>query len=36
MGYGESDKMGYRLWDQEAKKIVCNSKVIFNEKKMHK
>ena len=36
MGYGESGKMGYRLWDPKAKKIVCNSNLIFNEKKMHK
>ena len=36
MGYGESGKMGYRLWDPEARKIICNSDVIFNEKKMHK
>ena len=36
MGYGESGKMGYCLWDPKAKKIVCSSNVIFNEKKMHK
>ena len=36
MGYGESGKMGYRLWDPEARKIVRSSDVIFNEKKMHK
>ena len=36
MGYGESGKMGYRLWDPEARKIVRSNDVIFNEKKMHK
>ena len=34
MGYGESGKMGYHLWER---KIVCISDIIFNdEKKMHK
>ena len=28
--------MGFRLWDREAKKIVCNHSVFFNEEKMHK
>ena len=32
----ESGKMGYHLWDPEARKIVRSSDVIFNEKKMHK
>ena len=36
MGYGESGEMGYCLWDPKARKIVCSSDVIFNEKKMHK
>ena len=36
MGYGESGKMVYCLWDPEARKIVRSSDVIFNEKKMHK
>ena len=36
MGYGENGKMGYHLWDLEARKIVRSSDVIFNEKKMHK
>ena len=36
MGYGESGKMGYRLWDPEARKIGHSSGVIFNDKKMHK
>ena len=36
MGYEESGKMAYRLWDPEARKIVRSSDVIFNEKKMHK
>ena len=25
LGYGESGEMGFRLWDQKARKIVCNS-----------
>ena len=28
--------MGFRLWDPEARKIVCNNDVYFNEEKMHK
>ena len=36
LGYGESGEMGYRLWDLECKKIICNHDVVFNEKKMHK
>ena len=36
LGYGESGKMGFKLWDPEARKIVCNNDVFFNEEKMHK
>ena len=36
LGYGELGKMYYRLWDLEARKIVCNNDVFFNEDKMHK
>ena len=36
LAYGEPCKMGYRLWDLEARKIVCNNDVFFNEDKMHK
>ena len=36
LGYGKSGKMGYRLWDPEAHKLVHSSHVIFNEKVMHK
>ena len=36
LGYGKSVKMGYRLWDPKAKKIVCSNDVYFNEEKMHK
>ena len=36
IGYGELGKMGYRLWDPEARKIVCSNDVFFNEDKMHK
>ena len=28
--------MGFKLWDLEARKIVCNNEIFFNEKKMHK
>ena len=28
--------MGYKLWDLEARKIVCNNDVFFNQDKMHK
>ena len=28
--------MGFRLWDLEARKIVRNNDVFFNEEKMHK
>ena len=28
--------MGFRLWDLEARKIVCSHSVFFNEEKMHK
>ena len=28
--------MGFRLWDPEARKIVCSNDVFFNEEKMHK
>ena len=34
--YEEPSKMGYRLWDLEARKIVCSNDVFFNEDKMHK
>ena len=27
--------MGFRLWDQEAKKIVYSHSVFFDERKMH-
>ena len=34
LGYGESGEMGFRLWDQEAKKIVHSHSVFFNKSKM--
>ena len=36
LGYGASCEMGYRLWDPEARNIVCSNDVYFNEEKMHK
>ena len=36
LGYGSSGKMGYYLWDPEARKIVQSNDVYFNEEKMHK
>ena len=36
LGYGESGKMEFNLWDLEARKIVRNNDVFFNEEKMHK
>ena len=36
LGYGAPGEMGFRLWDPEAKKIVRNNDVFFNEDKMHK
>ena len=36
LGEGESGKMGFRLWDPEARKIVRSNDVFFNEEKMHK
>ena len=35
-GYGSSGEMGSYLWDLEARKIVRNNDVYFNEEKMHK
>jgi hypothetical protein len=34
-GYGE-DEFGYRLWDDENKKMVRNRDVIFNDRVMCK
>ena len=34
LGYGESGKMGFRLWDPEARRIVCSHSVFFDENKM--
>ena len=36
LGYGEFGKMGFKLWNPEARKIVLNNGVFFNEEKMHK
>ena len=33
--YGKPGEMGFRLWDLEARKIVCSNDMIFNEEKMH-
>ena len=33
--YGE-DEFGYRIWDDENKKVIRNTDVIFNEKVMYK
>ncbi|PNX60087.1 hypothetical protein L195_g060011, partial [Trifolium pratense] len=35
IGYGE-DEFGYRLWDDENKKIIRSRDVIFNERVMYK
>ncbi|KAL5838301.1 hypothetical protein ACOSQ3_015470 [Xanthoceras sorbifolium] len=35
LGYGE-DEFGYRLWDDQNKKIIRSRDVIFNEKAMYK
>ena len=35
IGYGE-DEFGYRIWDDENKKVICNRDVIFNKKVMYK
>ena len=34
LGYGESGKMGFRLWDPEAQRIVRSHSVFFDENKM--
>ena len=31
LGYGELGKMGFRLWDLDARKIVRNNDMFFNE-----
>ena len=36
IGYGKLGEIGYKLWDLEARKIVRNNDVFFNEDKMHK
>ena len=36
LGYGELGEMGFGLWDPEARNILCNNDVYFNEEKMHK
>lgn len=36
LGNGAFGKMGYHLWDPEARKMVHNNEVYFNEEKMHK
>jgi len=35
LGYSE-DEFGYRLWDNENRKIICSRDMIFNEKVMYK
>ena len=35
IGYGE-DEFGYRLWDDENKKMIRSRNVIFNERVMYK
>lgn len=35
IGYGE-DEFGYRLWDDDNIKMICNKDVIFNERVMYK
>ena len=35
IGYG-GDEFGYRLWDDQNKKIICSRDVIFNEKVMYR
>ncbi|CAO2827530.1 unnamed protein product [Amaranthus hypochondriacus] len=35
IGYGE-DEFGYRIWDDESKKIIRSRDVIFNERVMYK
>ena len=36
LGYGDSGEMGYKLWDPEAKNIICSNDVFFDEERMHK
>ena len=33
LGYGESGEMGFRLWDPEARKIVCSPMTCSSTKK---
>ena len=35
ISYGE-DEFGYRIWDDENKKVIRNRDVIFSEKVMYK
>ncbi|KAJ0589930.1 putative RNA-directed DNA polymerase [Helianthus annuus] len=35
IGYG-SEKMGYRLWDNEGRKVIRSKNVIFNENELYK
>lgn len=36
LGYCDCSKMGYHLWDLEAKKVIESNDVYFNKDKMHK